>query len=199
MYPGAQAMSESSPLSFYFYLIYLSLILLRGPPMFKRIQGGEWAAETRSPLKCCCLNWSYQKPNKTLNLQDQICLFLLYLPVFPLIYSDLFLGAYVIHIWGIPSMHFISNIFWNNFLSLSLLILEPISICVLQLIPFISYSFHCASSSNVSAISGRTDAETEALIQWPRDAKSQLIEKDPDAGKDWKQREKGTTEDEMVR
>jgi hypothetical protein len=96
-------------------------------------------------------------------------------------------------------MHFISNIFWNNFLSLSLLILEPISICVLQLIPFISYSFHCASSSNVNVISGRTDAETEALIQWPRDAKSQLIEKDPDAGKDWKQIETGTTEDEMVR
>ena len=45
---------------------------------------------------------------------------------------------------------------------------------------------------------GRTDAEAEALIPWPPDAKSQLIGKDPDAGKDWRQEEKGTTEDEMV-
>ena len=45
---------------------------------------------------------------------------------------------------------------------------------------------------------GRTDAETEAPILWPPDAKSWLIRKDPDAGKDWRQEEKGTTEDEMV-
>ena len=45
---------------------------------------------------------------------------------------------------------------------------------------------------------GRTDAEAEALILWPPDAKSWLIWKDPDAGKDWRQKEKGTTEDEMV-
>ena len=44
---------------------------------------------------------------------------------------------------------------------------------------------------------GRTDAETEAPIPWPPDAKSQLIGKDPVAGKDRRQ-EKGTTEDEMV-
>ena len=43
---------------------------------------------------------------------------------------------------------------------------------------------------------GRTDAE--APILWPPDAKSQLIGKDPDAGKDWRQEEKGMTEDEMV-
>ena len=43
---------------------------------------------------------------------------------------------------------------------------------------------------------GRTDAE--ALILWPPDAKSRLIGKDPDAGKDWGQDEKGTTEDELV-
>ena len=43
---------------------------------------------------------------------------------------------------------------------------------------------------------GGTDAE--ALILWPPDAKSQLIRKDPDAGKDWRQVEKGTTEDKMV-
>ena len=39
---------------------------------------------------------------------------------------------------------------------------------------------------------GRTDAEAEAPILWPPDAKSQLIGKDPDAGKDWRQEEKGT-------
>ena len=45
---------------------------------------------------------------------------------------------------------------------------------------------------------GRTDAEAEAPILWPSDEKSQLIRKDPDAGKDWRQEEKGMTEDEMV-
>ena len=44
---------------------------------------------------------------------------------------------------------------------------------------------------------GRTDAEAEAPILWPPDAKSRLIGKDPDARKDW-QEEKGATEDEMV-
>ena len=45
---------------------------------------------------------------------------------------------------------------------------------------------------------GRTDAEVEAPILWPNDAKSQLIGKDPDAGKDWGQEEKGMKEDEKV-
>ena len=45
---------------------------------------------------------------------------------------------------------------------------------------------------------GRTDVEAETPIRWPRDAKSWLIWKDPDAGKDWGQEEKGMTEDEMV-
>ena len=45
---------------------------------------------------------------------------------------------------------------------------------------------------------GRTDAEVEAPILWPPDVKSWLIGKDPDAGKDWRQEEKGMTEDEMV-
>ena len=43
---------------------------------------------------------------------------------------------------------------------------------------------------------GKTDAEAEA---WPPDEKSQLIGKDPDAGKGWRQKEKGVVEDEMVR
>ena len=44
---------------------------------------------------------------------------------------------------------------------------------------------------------GRTDAEAQAPLLWPSDVKSQLIGKDPDAGKDGGQ-EKGVTEDEMV-
>ena len=45
---------------------------------------------------------------------------------------------------------------------------------------------------------GRTDVEAETLILWPPDAKSWLIWKDPDAGKDWGQEEKETTEDERL-
>ena len=44
----------------------------------------------------------------------------------------------------------------------------------------------------------RTDAEAETPLHWPPDAKNWLIWKDPDAGKYWRQEEKGTTEDEMV-
>ena len=45
---------------------------------------------------------------------------------------------------------------------------------------------------------GRTDVEAETPILWPLDAKSRLIGKDPNAGRDWGQEEKGTTEDEMA-
>ena len=45
---------------------------------------------------------------------------------------------------------------------------------------------------------GRTDVEAETPILWPPDAKSWLIWKDPDAGKDWGQEEKGMTEDEII-
>ena len=45
---------------------------------------------------------------------------------------------------------------------------------------------------------GRIDAEAEAPVLWPADGKSWLIRKDPDAGRDCEQEEKGTTEDEMV-
>ena len=45
---------------------------------------------------------------------------------------------------------------------------------------------------------GKTDAGNEAPIIWPSDVKSWLIRKDPDPGKDWRQEEKGETEDEMV-
>ena len=45
---------------------------------------------------------------------------------------------------------------------------------------------------------GRTDAEAETPILWPPDIKNWFIGKDPDPGKDWRQEEKGMTEDEMV-
>ena len=46
---------------------------------------------------------------------------------------------------------------------------------------------------------GRTDAEVDCPILWPPDAKSWLIGKDPDAGKDWRQKEKRVAKDEMIR
>ena len=45
---------------------------------------------------------------------------------------------------------------------------------------------------------GMTDAEAETPILWPPDVKNWLIRKYPDAGKDWRQEDKWTTEDEMV-
>ena len=45
---------------------------------------------------------------------------------------------------------------------------------------------------------GRTDVETEALVLKTPDVNNWLTGKDPDAGKDWRQEEKGTTEDEMA-
>ena len=45
---------------------------------------------------------------------------------------------------------------------------------------------------------GRTDVEAEALILWSPDVNNWLIRKDPDAGKVWRQEEKGMTKDEMV-
>ena len=46
---------------------------------------------------------------------------------------------------------------------------------------------------------GKTDAKAEAPVLWPPDLKSLLLGKDPDAGKDWRQKEKGAAEHEMVR
>ena len=45
---------------------------------------------------------------------------------------------------------------------------------------------------------GRTNAEAETPVLWPPDVKNWLIRKDPDAGKDWRQEEKGTTKEQMV-
>ena len=56
----------------------------------------------------------------------------------------------------------------------------------------------CPKGNQSWIFTGRTDAEAETPLVWPPDVKSWLIWKDPDAGKDWRQEEKGTTEDEMV-
>ena len=45
---------------------------------------------------------------------------------------------------------------------------------------------------------GKTDPKAETPILWPPDGKNWLIWEDPDAGKDWRQEEKGITEDEMI-
>ena len=58
------------------------------------------------------------------------------------------------------------------------------------------YSIHCTEIHSVFI--GRTDANAETPILWPPHAKSWLIGKDPDAGRDLGQEEKGTTEDEMA-
>ena len=52
--------------------------------------------------------------------------------------------------------------------------------------------------TSISAVFGRNDAKAETPVLWPPHAKSWLIGKDSDAGKDWRQEEKGTTEDEMA-
>ena len=55
-----------------------------------------------------------------------------------------------------------------------------------------------SNQSILKVFIGRTDVEAETPILWPPDAKNWLIGKEPDAGKDWRWEEKGTTEDEMA-
>ena len=74
----------------------------------------------------------------------------------------------------------------------TLLVLYFIYSCVYMSIPVFQFISPCFMPI------GRTDVEAETPILWPPDAKSWLIWKDHDAGKDWGQEEKGTTEDEMV-
>ena len=70
--------------------------------------------------------------------------------------------------------------------------------------PIINFTYDRSNQSILKEIQpwifiGRTDAEAEVPIFWPPDAKSWLIGKDPGAGKDQGQEEKGMTEDEMMR
>ena len=74
-------------------------------------------------------------------------------------------------------------------------------ICVEKLLDLtlIIHIYKKLSKGNQSWIFiGRTDAEAETSILWPPDVKNWLIGKDPDAGKDWRQEKKGTTEDKIV-
>ena len=59
-------------------------------------------------------------------------------------------------------------------------------------------NWHLLKGDQPWVFTGRTDIEPETPILWPPDVKSWLTGKDPDAGKDWGQEEKGMTEDEMV-
>ena len=65
-------------------------------------------------------------------------------------------------------------------------------------IPQTARSSQFIKRKSVLIFIGRTDVEAETPILWPPDVKNWLIWKDPDAGKDWRWEEKGTTEDEMV-
>ena len=57
---------------------------------------------------------------------------------------------------------------------------------------------HKYSGNQSWIFNGRTDAKADTQILWPRDVKNWLIGRDPDAGKDWRQKKKGATEDKMV-
>ena len=73
----------------------------------------------------------------------------------------------------------------------------PVKVHMVKFMIFPVVMYRCESWTIKKAEHQRTDAESEAPILWPLDEKSQLIGKDPDAGKDWRQ-EKGMTENEMV-
>ena len=102
------------------------------------------------------------------------------------------------------------SLFFFPFISWRLITLQYCS-CFCPTLTWISHGFTCVESpldcreiqpvhpkGNQSWIFlGRTDAQAEALIIWPPDGKKWLTGKDPDAGKDWRPEEKGTTENEM--
>ena len=102
------------------------------------------------------------------------------------------------------------NIFWFGFVALLLLhvttrmILEIFKLWVLE--KTLESPLNCKEIKPINPkgnelwlFTGRTDAEAEAPVLWPPDVKNWLLRKDLDAGKDWRQKEKGVTEDEMVR
>ena len=81
----------------------------------------------------------------------------------------------------------------------------PFSSCLQSFPAEVSFPMICKESQPVHPkgnqswrVIVKTDAEAETSMLWPPDVKNWLTGKDPDAGKDWKQEEKGTTEDEMV-
>ena len=75
---------------------------------------------------------------------------------------------------------------------------SQISYLLIRLFNIVYIKFISLKGNQPWILIGRTDAEDETPILWPLDVKSWLIGKDSDAGRDWEQEEKGTTEDEMV-
>ena len=67
-----------------------------------------------------------------------------------------------------------------------------------RILEWVAYPFSSGSSQPRNRTGVKTDAKVEAPILWSPDGKSRFIGKDPDAGKDWRQEEKGAAEDEMV-
>ena len=106
-----------------------------------------------------------------------------------------------------PCQHLISSVFWILTILIGmwwyLIVLTCISLMVLEktLESFLDSKEikPVYPKGNQSWIFiGRTDAEAEAPTLWPPDAKNWLLGKDPDSGKDWRQEEKGKTEDEIM-
>ena len=104
-----------------------------------------------------------------------------------ILFFDVFLNL-VSFILGIESWAPKNWCFWTVVLEKTLV--SPLDCKEIQLIP--------PKGDQSWVFIGRTDAEAETPILWPPHAKSWLIGKDSDAGRDWGQGEKGTTEDEMA-
>ena len=87
---------------------------------------------------------------------------------------------------------------WGMVESLSRVLIVTYTALTMVLIYHPLCDRHYSLCSTKNKCSLEADVEAETPILWPPDAKSWLIWKDPDAGKDWRQEEKGMTEDEMV-
>lgn len=150
-------MSSSSPLSFYFYLICTPLIRLRDPPSFRKIGWGEQVLGSRNKKSILSVGiWTDFTRNRirqsTYRIRFVFSTFF-FCCICPCSLSFILVppfGAYVIHIWRFLLCLHIESLSESLLVSLSLWILEHIFNSPLQLTPFISFSFHSASSSNVN-------------------------------------------------
>ena len=88
--------------------------------------------------------------------------------------------------------------FFQRFLLLWAMLLLGLGIELRALIPWLSHKPVHPKGNQPWKFIGRTDAEAEAPVLWLPDGKSRLIRKDPEGGKDWRQEEKGGTEDEII-
>ena len=88
--------------------------------------------------------------------------------------------------------------FFQRFLLLWAMVLLGLGIELRALITWLSHKLVHPKGNQRWKFIGGTDAEAEAPVIWPPDGKSRLIRKDPDGGEDWRQEEKGATEDEII-